>query len=229
MKNSARIFCVATIALAGALALNSCGNTNTLKIVVMPGLNKTTPAVNKGDVVSWTGTDGSDMKVQFEVFSPCSEPESQNGGWVHTCHVNVASGNFLYDCENSGCSDPELPVGGGYGTFGGGHRPSAVTAKGFSSYVGVYCDPKTSVASVQPQTAKAGQVFQWAGIGTPPPTGWWVTVAANTCQEGTEFGTRNGNLACTVLAGATTQNNYPVHVEPCGTTDESTGVLNIMP
>ena len=107
-------------------------------------------------------------------------------------------------------------------------RPK-VTPSAFSSYVGVYCDPASHAAAVQPQTAAKGQTFQWDGIGSPAPAAWWVTVAATTCTSGsTEFGTRNNDpLTCTVAQTATTQNNYAVHVDGCTMPDSMTGMLTI--
>ena len=221
MNNSPLIVCSLAAAIA-ALVLSSCGNN--LKIVVVPGFNKPAPAVNKGDVVTWTGLDGKPMKVQFTVFSPCKE----GLGWIDTCSVNTASGKFIYSCESNQCDDPELPVGGVYGPPGFPTRPKANPST-FTSYVGVYCDPQTHVAAVQAQTAAKGQTFQWEGIGSPAPALWWVTVSATTCTSGsTEFGTRNNDpLTCTVAQTATTQNNYAVHVDGCTTPDSTTGVLTI--
>jgi hypothetical protein len=219
MKNLLRIVGSLQAAM-GAITLISCSNS--VVIGIMPGLNKPAPVVKQGDVVQWIGLDRKPMKVQFTVFSPCREGLD----WTDTCHVNTTSGQFIYNCDNNQCDDPELPVGSDYGVLKI-RAPQQKTA-GFSSYVGVYCDPNTHTAAVQPQTAKYPQFFQWTGIGSPPPASWWVTVAPGTCQEGNEFGTRNNDgLKCTLLQSAATQNNYTVHVDGCGTPDSNTGKLTI--
>jgi len=224
MKKSASVTFSMAMALSAISILSSCSQK--LELVSMPGLDKVSPMVKKGDVITWKGPDGKPMKVQFTVFSPCNET-----GMTDTCTVKEQSGLFLYSCENSGCSDPELPVGGGYGTFGNkngqGTLGNTLSVAGPStSYVGVYCDPTSKTAAVQAEMAKPGQVFQWVGIPQPSQK-WYVTVNTGTCMEGTEFGTRNGNLTCTVLQGAMSQNMYHVHVEPCMNTDSDSGMLTI--
>ncbi len=221
MKKSALIVCFLA-AVTATSVLTSCGHT--LDIVVVPGLNKPAPVVNKGDVVKWIGLNGNSMQVQFTVFSPCTE----GLGLINTCHVNTDKGKFIYSCENGQCDDPELPVGGVYGPPARPKGPT-VTPSGFSSYVGVYCDPASHAAAAQPQTAAKGQTFQWDGIGSPAPAAWWVTVDSKTCTSGsTEFGTRNNDpLTCTVGMNATSQNNYAVHVDGCTTPDSMTGMLTI--
>src|ERR1700686_5194552 len=87
----------------GVVTMTGCRRP--IQIQVIPGFNKPVPMVEKGDVITWAGTDGKEMKVQFLPFSPC---EDSDGNPTATCHVKVSSGNLPYVCDQ--CDDPVVPV-----------------------------------------------------------------------------------------------------------------------
>jgi hypothetical protein len=221
MKETILVVCALAVGF-GLGALKYCKPAaagRAITMTIIRDLPNKAPAtiINKGDVLTWTKPDQSPLKVKFDFASPCSEGV---GILINTCHVNVPNGMFIYSCDQDVCPDPEVPVGSEYLYRGTGSLPT-VNAKGFNPLVAVYCNASVTpnVAAAAPQTATAGQVFNWLGVGSPAPD-WTVTgVGAGVCQEGTSFS--RGNSKCTVQPGKTGTYTYQVHVNGCATPDSS--------
>ena len=164
---------------------------------------------SQGDKLTWVDSHHEPLPVTFLYGSPCRE-----GDVTSTCTVNVSAGFYKYKCD--GCIDPGVGVGSSSGALvlrdykPHGHGVnSASTPDPF-----IYCDHgKAAAESVE---ASVGDRIQWFGAGTI--TTWTVTVAANTCDEGTTF-TQNSPI-CTIKSGAITH-PYQVQVPAC--TSDPTG------
>lgn len=155
---------------------------------------------DQGDVLTWVGPRNQALVASFPHGTPCKE-----GSQTPTCTINVASGYYYYTCP--GCTDPGIAVGSSNPISVLDFKPRQTAAQAVSSFI--YCENDTTVAAER-VTASVGDTIQWFGSG--PITNWTVTVAPNTCGEGTTLSA--ASPVCTVISGAAS-NTYQVQTSMC--------------
>jgi hypothetical protein len=200
----------------GAAPLILTGCDSKMHVMFDNQLQKVLMNPQKGDTISW------DVKVQFvgpPGFSPC---ESHNNP-VSTCKINVDNQLLAYNCTDSPCPDPEMPVGPADGPLVKGLealKPNANAATAGAVYVYIYCDNNgAAVLTPASETVAPGASLAWRGINGLNT--WTVTFNdAGVCNPNSFNQTAGG---CTLLTTGT--HTYTANAPLCMTTPNVTGTV----